>query len=451
MLFSKHVEPIKLETGIFHYLRSDGENKKRLHLRVEEDGNSILLVNASRIYHFNPSASFIAKAYLDNLSDEAIIQGLVQTFQVKKNKAAQDYHNFKEQIALISSPSEDACPFCDLNVEIQAPFSHQLSAPYRMDLAITYACNNDCAHCYNVKRRALNRALSLEEWQETLKRIWDVGIPHVVFTGGEPTLVAFLPQLIQQAERLGLITGLNTNGRLLKEKDFVHQLVEAGLDHVQITLESHEPSIHDHMVRHAGAWQETVEGIRNALETPLYVMTNTTLIQSNSIYLPETLQFLNELGVKTIGLNGIIHSGRGCSFEEELDESALPPLLKTAQEITAHNGQQLIWYTPTRYCQFDPILMGLGVKGCTAALYNMCIEPNGDVIPCQSYYTPLGNILHSKWDEIWNNELAISLREKKLIPPECHTCAILNTCGGSCPLIYMEKGNLPTYELQNKF
>ena len=37
--------------------------------------------------------------------------------------------------------------------------------------------------------------------------------------------------------------------------------------------------------------------------------------------------------------------------------------------------------------------LDLGVKGCTAALYNMCVEPNGDVLPCQSYYHPLGNLL----------------------------------------------------------
>jgi len=37
--------------------------------------------------------------------------------------------------------------------------------------------------------------------------------------------------------------------------------------------------------------------------------------------------------------------------------------------------------------------LDLGVKGCTAALYNMCVEPDGGVIPCQSYYHQLGNLL----------------------------------------------------------
>ena len=72
----------------------------------------------------------------------------------------------------------------------------------------------------------------------------------MVFTGGEPTLRADLPELIAHAEINGQITGLNTNGRRLSDRRFVESLVEAGLDHVQITLESHDP---DHPRWHGDA------------------------------------------------------------------------------------------------------------------------------------------------------------------------------------------------------
>ncbi len=76
----------------------------------------------------------------------------------------------------------------------------------------------------------------------------------------------------------------------------------------------------------------------------------------------------------------------------------------------------------------------LGVKGCTAALYNMCVEPDGAVIPCQSYYSPLGSLLNDPWDSIWNHDLAVSLRERRSIPEKCAGCALLSECGGGCPL-----------------
>jgi radical SAM protein with 4Fe4S-binding SPASM domain len=78
--------------------------------------------------------------------------------------------------------------------------------------------------------------------------------------------------------------------------------------------------------------------------------------------------------------------------------------------------------------------MELGVKGCTAALYNMCVEPDGSVIPCQSYYQSLGNLLSDPWPAIWNHDLAVGLRERHALPLPCQACALLVECGGGCPL-----------------
>jgi radical SAM protein with 4Fe4S-binding SPASM domain len=78
----------------------------------------------------------------------------------------------------------------------------------------------------------------------------------------------------------------------------------------------------------------------------------------------------------------------------------------------------------------------LGVKGCSAALYNMCVEPDGGVIPCQSYYRPVGNLLRDSWESIWNHDLSVSLRERHYVQEKCHGCSLLSECGGGCPLSY---------------
>jgi radical SAM protein with 4Fe4S-binding SPASM domain len=217
------------------------------------------------------------------------------------------------------------------------------------------------------------------------------------------------------------------------------------LDHVQITLESHDPAVHDQMVNQAGAWDQTVQGIQNALASSLFVMTNTTMLQNNRNSLRETVDFLGQLGVSTIGLNALIYAGRGKDVGTGLREEELTPLLKMAQEQTRQQEQKLIWYTPTQYCHFNPLEMDLGVKGCTAALYNMCIEPDGGVIPCQSYYHQLGNLLKDPWESIWEHDLAIQLRERKYIPGECQTCSLLEECGAGCPLAFQEnpRGVIP--------
>ena len=146
-----------------------------------------------------------------------------------------------------------------------------------------------------------------------------------MFTGGEPTLRSDLPELIAHAEALGQITGLNTNGRRLSDPAFVERLVQAGLDHVQITFESSDPAIHNQMVGSRTAFAQTERGLRNALAASLFVMTNTTMLNTNVHTLPATLDYLADLGVPTVGLNALIYSGRGLTVGTGLRESELPP------------------------------------------------------------------------------------------------------------------------------
>jgi len=417
---------------LYHY-RRDGDNEKsRIHLRLDPDGHGTLIVNANRILHLNPTAALMAYFLLEKTSERETVRRIRLKYHVSAAQARADLGSMRGQLDELVRP-DGACPIHELGLETVMPFSARPTAPYRLDLALTYRCNNDCAHCYNVEGRAL-KELSTADWKLVLDKAWEMGVPHIIFTGGEPTLREDLPELIAHAEHNGQITGLNTNARRLSDALYVEKLVAAGLDHVQITLESSEMEIHDQMVRSKGAFPQTVKGLKNVLVSPLYVMTNTTMLRTNVHTIPDTLDFLAGLGVPTIGLNALIYAGRGATVGTGLSESELAPLLELARQKTGLHGQRLIWYTPTQYCAFDPMTLDLGVKGCTAALYNMCLEPDGNVLPCQSYYQPLGNLLADQWDSIWNHPLAVRLRERQALPQKCTGCSFLAECGGGCPL-----------------
>jgi radical SAM protein with 4Fe4S-binding SPASM domain len=418
--------------GVYHYRRDNPGEKSRVHLRLDPDGHGTLIINANRILHLNPTAALLAYYILEEAPEQEGIRLIRQKYHVGTAQVRTDLAMLRGQLEELVRP-DGACPIHELGLETVMPFSARPTAPYRLDLALTYRCNNDCAHCYNIEGRDVKER-STEDWKRILDKAWDLGIPHIIFTGGEPTLREDLPDLIAHAEKNGQITGLNTNARRLADPQYVEKLVATGLDHVQITVESNEAEVHDRMVCIKGAFPQTIRGLQNALASPLYVMTNTTMLRTNVHTIPATLDFLAETGVVTIGLNALIYSGRGSSVGTGLAEAELAPLLKIARQKTEARGQRLIWYTPTQYCGFDPMALDLGVKGCTAALYNMCVEPDGNVLPCQSYYQPLGNLLTDEWDSIWNHDLAVKLRERQGLPEKCNGCAMLVECGGGCSL-----------------
>ena len=146
--------------------------------------------------------------------------------------------------------------------------------------------------------------------------------------------------------------------------------------------------------------------MQNALATRLYVMTNTTLLRHNAPFLAETLDFLAETGGadRRPERADLFRSRAGRRYWPARTE--LPPLLELARAETTDAGQKLIWYTPTQYCHFDPLQMDLGVKGCTAALYNMCVEPDGSVCPANLITSRLVICCSTRGSTIWNHELA---------------------------------------------
>jgi radical SAM protein with 4Fe4S-binding SPASM domain len=422
-----------------------------LHFRTHADGSAVLLIDATDAIHLNPTAAHLTRSALDGLSVEraaALLRGAHRGI---------DWREAVEQAKRVYRLVDCAahalgCPTCALHDAERAPwFSVPVAAPYKADLALTYGCNNACSHCYNRETSGdrRNGALSRRQWRQVLRRLAEIGVPHVIFTGGEPTLCDDLLDLIRAAGRLRFVTGLNTNGRRLSDARFTASLRAADLDHVQITLESHRPEVHNLMTG-ATSFDETVAGVQNALAAGLHTLTNTTLTHRNIAHVGKIVDFLAALGLRNFAMNGMIHAGHGRGHGDALPAETLAPALIDVRDRAAAHGMRFLWYTPTEYCRLSPVELELGPRRCNAGEYSMCIEPNGDVLPCQSYYVSAGNILRDPWERIWQSELFLSFRRRTDdphgcgLPERCWLCHELPVCAGGCRLEREASSRFPT-------
>jgi len=330
--------------------------------------------------------------------------------------------------------AEGRCP-AEANLSSKPINVARWTAPARMDLALTYRCNLNCGHCY-LDETADLKELPRQQWVEIFGRLWDVGVPQVVFTGGEPTVRDDLVPLVAEAEEF--VTGLVTNGTRLES--LAPSLRDASLDYVQVTLEASRPEIHNRMVG-AGdrnAFAQAVAGIRKALDLGMQVITNTTLTRDNASDFPALIRFGKRLGLREMACNTLICSGRGKKAKAEagLPHEDLKRVLQDALAAADEVGIGLQWYSPTCYLHLNPIELGFGAKGCSAAAHNMTIQPDGSVLPCQSWPQAVGNILTDPWPAIWMHPISRKLREHGFAEerPECGDCVHNQVCGGGCPL-----------------
>jgi radical SAM protein with 4Fe4S-binding SPASM domain len=437
----------RISQGRYTYRGSGDFTGLALQLRVEPDGQGMLVINANTVLYLNETATVHAFFFMQGMTTDEAVKRIRRMYRVDK-KTARDYHERLIYTVSTLAQTEEVCPISFLDVKSTTPFSHDPSAPLRVDLALTFRCQNNCVHCYAGGPHETSE-LTIEQWKEVIDRLHQIGVFILTFTGGEPTLREDLPELLLYAQNKGLVTGLVTNGRRLTDKSYVENLEKTGLDFVQVTLESHKPEIHDLMTATKGSWKETVAGIKNVIPTQIYATTNTTLSKHNAPDFLETVDFLKELGVAAFGCNSLIYSGRANAIGEEfaLPLETLKEILPQVHEKAGQLGLKFLWYTPTQYCRFDPVKLGLGVKSCTAAMINMCVGPNGDVYPCQSYFESLGNILKEDWPKIWNNPLAVRIRKREYVEPKCKDCPQLQICGGGCPL-ELQKENYICTEAQ---
>lgn len=369
-----------LPAGIYHYQAPAGSPYPyRLHLRIEPDGQGTLIVNASTVVRLNPTAAEYAYHLVKQTPEEEAIESIARRYNVRKEIILRDYHELLDRLrTLVDTPDLDPVSF--LGFDRQDPYSGPITAPYRLDCALTYQLPDAGARNLAPRDR-VERELTEDEWRRILDTAWQAGIPHVVFTGGEPTMRPDLCSLIGYAEKLGMVSGLITNGLRLAETHYLHELLQSGLDHVMILLDPDEEA----------CW----EALRDTLAEDIAVTVHLTLSGRMLPRFEETLDRLVKMGIKNVSLSA--------------ETLALKNELQAKREMIAERQLHLVWDLPVPYSSFNPVAVELADTLPTVDAVNngpgrawLYVEPDGDVLRGQGYAQEvLGNMLRDPWQAIW--------------------------------------------------
>ena len=365
-----------IPAGIYQYQSDErSEFPFKLHLRVEPDGAGILIINASTVLHLNQTAAELAYHLIQGKSDEEIITLVAERYDAEIEQVKDDYVEFTNRMdALLQM--EDLDPVTYLDIDRVLPYSQNLSAPYRMDLALTYQMREDQTPEAAPTDR-VTKELTTKEWLETLEKIRDAGVPHVVFTGGEPTLREDLPELILAAEELGVVCGLLTDSIGLTSKKSVDALLQNGLDHIMILADANNKKF----------WQ----ALNHLMPEDIAVTVHLTITSENESGVMDLMKKLAEAGVTHLSLS--------------TNNEALSKTLTEAGQFITELGLTQVWDLPVPYSGTNPVALELDKSDDDfpdgAGKAWMYVEPDGDVLPAQGINRVLGNILRDPWKKIW--------------------------------------------------
>ncbi len=359
-----------------HHTQAMLEDEKpyRLHLRLRKDGSGTLVVNASTILHLNPTAAEYAFHFIKGTPPEDAAKEISKRYRISKGIALEDFQDFVGRIrTLIETPDLDPVSFLDF--ERVAPHSTDLTAPLRLDCALTYRLPPRTKAKYAPTKR-VERELTTEEWGRILDIAWREGVPHVTFTGGEPTLREDLPDLIARAEKNGQVCGLLTDGLKLTDKGYLHVLLNTGLDHLLFLL---QPENKD-------SWK----ALETIMPEDLFTTVHITLNKGSLEKIDETLEKLAELGVTSLSLG--------------LADKSLREDMEAVLDKAANLGLRLAFDLPVPYSADNPVALETSEDQVPSGAGKswLYVEPDGDILPAQGMADQvLGNLLRDPWEKIY--------------------------------------------------
>lgn len=302
---------------------------------------------------------------------------------------------------------------------------------------LTYRCPLQCAYCSNpLDFSQYRNELTTDEWLSVLRQAREMGAAQLGFSGGEPLVRRDLETLVSHARELGFYTNLLTSGVGLTEKR-VNTLAEAGLDHIQISLQAADPELSAILAGSQKAHANKLAMARAVKAAGYPMVLNVVLHRHNIDQIDELIALCDELGADAVELANCQYYG--WAF---LNRHALLPTqeqLIHAEAVTerwrdklARQGRQMsLLFVVPDYFENKP-------KPCMGGWGSifMAVAPDGTALPCHSARElPLTfpNTRDTPLADIWRSSDAFNaFRGEDWMSPLCQSCDERHTDHGGC-------------------
>ncbi len=321
---------------------------------------------------------------------------------------------------------------------------------------VTQRCNLKCIHCYaHAKARQQDNELSTSEGRALIDDLSEMGVPVLLFSGGEPLMREDLPELAQYAVEKGMRAVISTNGTLIDAKT-AGILKDIGLSYVGISLDGTR-KINDRFRGVDGAFDQALEGIVNSREAGIKVGLRFTINRFNAEEIPALFDLLEEMEVPRICFYHLVYAGRGSTLvNDDVSHEKTRQILdlimdrtkdlhdrgKPKEVLTVDNHAdgpyvylRMLRESPQRAAQVLELLQMN--EGNNSGRGIGCVSWDGEVHADQFWrHHSFGNVRQRPFSEIWTDTsadlLLARLKEKKKhVTGRCAGCRWLDICGGN--------------------
>ena len=307
--------------------------------------------------------------------------------------------------------------------------------PLALLAEITHRCPMRCVYCSNpLELEGRSAELPTATWARVLDEAAALGCLQVHFSGGEPLARADLPELVAHAAAAGLYANLITSGVML-DAPLAAILVEAGLEHVQISFQDVDAAAGERIGGLQGAHARKLAAARCVTDAGLALTVNAVIHRHNAERVEAMIGLALELGAGRIEVAHVQYYGWGLKNRAALLPSRAQLEQTTAVVAAARErlrGRLVIDYVIPDYWARLP-------KACMGGWGQrfILVDPAGRALPCHAATTIPGMAFESVRDqplaEIWEHSAAFRrFRGTGWMPEPCASCERRELDWGGC-------------------
>ncbi|MFQ6753329.1 pyrroloquinoline quinone biosynthesis protein PqqE [Cereibacter sphaeroides] len=300
---------------------------------------------------------------------------------------------------------------------------------------LTHRCPLQCPYCSNpVALEAASRELSTEDWQRVIGELAALGVLQIHFSGGEPLVRRDLVALVAHADGAGLYTNLITSAVMFTRAK-VAELAEAGLAHVQVSLQGASAPLAERIGGFRGGHAKKIEAAGWVRAEGMALTLNAVMHRQNLDELPRIVEMAVEMGAQRLEVAHVQYYGWALK-----NRAALMPTLAQLDEATriVEEAQARLagvlaidYVIPDYYAVRPKTCMG----GWGRQFFN--ISPSGKVLPCHAAETITGlrfdSVREAPLAEIWQRSEALNLyRGTGWMQEPCRSCIHAEEDFGGC-------------------
>ena len=310
-----------------------------------------------------------------------------------------------------------------------------LNAPLGLLAELTHRCPLGCPYCSNPL--ALDKRedeLDTASWARVMQEAAALGVLQVHLSGGEPAARRDLEQIVKAARNAGLYSNLITSAVGITAQRMA-ALADAGIDHVQISIQDSEPQSADHIAGYKGASTRKRALAAEVVKLGLPLTINMVVHRANISRIGAMVDLALSLGASRIEIAHVQYYGWALKNRAALMPSR-EQVEQAVKEVEAlreqHRGKIVIdAVVPDYYARFPkPCVGGWGCR-------SLNVTPAGRVLPCHAAEVIPGlefwNVREHSLADIWRNSPAFNaFRGTGWMQEPCRSCAMKEKDYGGC-------------------